>query len=106
MDTPEVEALLHDTFDDMALLIGGTAALHPVEDDFVRSLLRRLERVRNRAFSRLPRVVQREGRDSSHPCPLHSAVEDFLSRGQEDRSTRGSPSQEQSTQKYSKRCTS
>jgi hypothetical protein len=95
MDTPEVEALLRDTFDDVALLIGGTAALHPVQDNFVRSLLRRLERVRNRAFSRLPRVVQREGRYSSHPCPLHPAVEDFLSQDQEDHCTRESRSQEQ-----------
>jgi hypothetical protein len=77
-----VEAIVRDAFEDVALLIGGAAALHRLEDGVVQTLVRRLDRVRARALSRLTRAG---GGAAGEPAPewphrLHPAVEGFLQR--------------------------
>jgi hypothetical protein len=54
MKTAEViDRLFRDAFEDVALLIGGTAAVHRLRDDLVRTLVRRLDGVRQRTLARL-----------------------------------------------------
>ena len=43
----EMESILREVFEDVALLIGGAASLHVLEDGLVRSLIRGLGRVRS-----------------------------------------------------------
>lgn len=73
--TDKVERVIREAFEDVALLIGGTAALHHLRDALVWSLLRRLDGVRKRTLARLPRerLPAPTGPDRSHP-----AVEEFL----------------------------
>jgi len=77
----EVELIVRDAFEDVALLIGGAASLHQMEDQLVRSLIRRLERIRSRTVGRLARADN--GRAARAPQPglphgLHPAIERFL----------------------------
>jgi hypothetical protein len=79
VNSPEaIEGIIRDAFDDVALLIGGAATLHHFEDGLVRILVRRLDRVRARALSRL--AGPGGGTRPGHPHPLHPAVEKFLQR--------------------------
>jgi hypothetical protein len=83
MHSPDaIEDVICDAFDDVVLLIGGAAALHHLEDSLVRTLVRRLDRVRARALSRLARTVDGAAGESAFECPyrLHPAVEGFLQR--------------------------
>jgi hypothetical protein len=82
-----IDAIVRDAFEDVALLISATATLHHLDDQLVRTLVRRLGRVRERALHRLTRIDGRAGeaRSPGRPCPLHPAVEGFLSRDQRAR---------------------
>jgi hypothetical protein len=73
-----IEGVFRDAFEDVALLIGGAAALHRLKDDLVRTLVRRLDRVRARALSRLARAADEQLPERPHR--LHPAVEGFLQR--------------------------
>jgi hypothetical protein len=79
-----VEDIVRDAFEDVALLIGGTAALHAWEDDAIWALVRRLDRVRARALSRLAHAGGPVGGEpgASFPRRMHPAVEGFLRRNQ------------------------
>jgi hypothetical protein len=78
----EIEAIVRDAFEDVALLIGGATTLHHLDDDVVRTLIRRLDRVRSRALDRLGqgRVQATSVPLSARPYRLHPAVEGFLRR--------------------------
>jgi hypothetical protein len=82
-----VDAIVCDAFEDMALLISAAATSHHLDDQLVRTLVRRLGRVRERALYRLTRICGRAGKTASpeQPYPLHPAVESFLSRGHRPR---------------------
>jgi hypothetical protein len=75
-----IESIIQDAFEDVALLIGGAASLHQLEDPLVRILIRRLDHVRSRALARLARTDSSATRasKSGKPCPLHPAVELYL----------------------------
>jgi hypothetical protein len=75
-----IKAIVQDAFEDVALLISGAAVLHQLDDRLIRTLVRRLGRVRTRALSRLARTGhQTSDRPSPAPaCRLHPAVEVFL----------------------------
>jgi hypothetical protein len=80
----EIDAVVRNAFEDMALLIGAAAALHHLDDRLVCTLVRRLGRVRERALDRLTQIGGRaeKGPSSEWPRPLHPAVESFLLRAQ------------------------
>ena len=75
-----VEAIVRNAFEDVALLISGAAALHQLEDGVVQTLVRRLDRVRARALSRLARAGGGAAGELAPEWPhrLHPAVEGFL----------------------------
>jgi hypothetical protein len=81
VNSPDViEGIVCDAFEDVALLIGGTAALYQLHDDLIWNLLRRLDRVRVRTLSRLARTSTLGDADASAAGPprTHPAVERFL----------------------------
>jgi hypothetical protein len=82
-----IESILRDAFEDVALLVGGAASLHQLEDQLVRTLIRRLDHIRSRALDRLARTTYRATRTSrpGRPCPLHPAIEGFLLRNTDGR---------------------
>lgn len=61
-------SVLRDAAEDIALAIGAVAASYRLDDRTVRALLRRLERILDRALERLG------------PAPSHPAVEALLRR--------------------------
>jgi hypothetical protein len=80
----KVEAVMRDAFDEVALLIGGTAAVHHWQDVLVWSLLQRLDRVRVRALARLPPgQPPATPQPEADPRPAHPAVEAFLRRNRQ-----------------------
>jgi hypothetical protein len=82
ISTPPAEFLVRAALDDIALVIGGAAALHQLNDDVVWSLIKRLDRIRLRLFRDLRGLAPRpEGEMSSAKPPrVHAAVEEFLVR--------------------------
>jgi hypothetical protein len=74
--------IIQDAFEDVALLIGGAASLHQLENQLVRTLMRRLDHVRTRALARLEQVDASASRpaNSGRPYHLHPAIEGFLRR--------------------------
>jgi len=82
-----IEAIVREAFEDVALLIGGAAALHQLEDGLVRTMIRRLTRVRAQALSRLAQVGGPAAGDPApdRPHRLHAAVEGFLQRNSRGR---------------------
>ena len=77
-----IDGLIREAFEDVALLIGSAAVVHGLDDSVVRTLLRRLDRVRLRTLARLPqaRSPRAAVKTVSRPRPLHPAVQEFLSR--------------------------
>ena len=77
-----IESIFQDAFEDVALLISGAATLHQLRDGLVRTLIRRLDRVRSRALTRLTQASVEAGCKSPAEAPsrLHPAIEDFLRR--------------------------
>lgn len=76
----EIEAILLETFEDVALLIGASSAVNRFDDAVIWSMMRRLYRLRAQALARLSTVI---GPGSSEPAmalPVgaHAAVEQFL----------------------------
>jgi len=76
------ELLIRDAFDDIALLMGGVAALHNLDDDLLWTLMKRLDRIRVRLLRTLTGGVPREEFEPStaRPPRMHAAVDEFLAR--------------------------
>ena len=77
-------ALLREAFDDIALVIGGGAVAHGIDDDLTWTLMERLDRIRVRLLRDLKRIPPK---DLFHPRftwppRVHPAVEAFLGRNQ------------------------
>lgn len=83
MGTPnDPEAVLRDAFEDIALVVGGIAGLHGLNDDLVWTLMKRLDRVRVLALRRLKHTQAGSGERPipGAPSESHPAVEEFLLR--------------------------
>jgi len=82
LSTPPAESLVRAALDDIALVIGGAAALHQLNDDVVWSLMKRLDRIRLRLFRDLRGLAPQPERETSagKPPRVHAAVEEFLVR--------------------------
>ena len=76
------EAIIRDAFDDVALVIGGIAVLHNLDDDLVWTLMKRLDRIRVRLLRNLKGASTKETFDSGarKPPRTHAAVGEFLTR--------------------------
>lgn len=80
MEREEVRALLHELFEEAALVIGGLIATYKVEDEFIWRLMRHLDELRRRMFDGL----EAEGAETpaagvKEPTP-HPAVQHFLAQ--------------------------
>ncbi|MCL5884376.1 MAG: hypothetical protein M1377_03350 [Deltaproteobacteria bacterium] len=77
----EAKELINDLFEEEALLIGGLAAVHKMEDDLVWRLVRNLDVIRQKVLRRLEDKASEEGEVGPPRRPNlkpHPAVEDFL----------------------------
>ena len=79
------ESLVRETFDDIAILIGGAAASYHLDDDMLWTMMTRLDRIRVRVLRDLK--GQLHGDDvKSPPAKLprvHPAIDEFLLRNRE-----------------------
>jgi len=78
----EQEAIVRDAFDDVALVVGGVAVLHNLDDDLIWTLMKRLDRIRVRLLRSLKGSSAREEFEPNPAKPprTHAAVDEFLSR--------------------------
>jgi hypothetical protein len=76
------ESLVRESLDDIALVIGGAAALHHIDDDLVWTVMKRLDRIRVRLLRNLKGLApDHEFQSNPLKSPrLHAAVEEFLAR--------------------------
>ena len=79
---PPTESLVRAALDDIALLVGGAAALHQLEDDLVWTLTKRMDRIRVRLLRDLKGLAPRDDFEpkTANPPRVHAAVEEFLIR--------------------------
>ena len=76
--TEGAKNLIDDLFEELALVIGGLAAVHEMEDDLVWRLVKNLDVVRGKALRRLEDRTEKEGPERSPNLKPHPAIEDFL----------------------------
>lgn len=79
---PPTELLVRAALDDIALLVGGAAALHQLDDDLVWTLTKRMDRIRVRLLRDLKGLAHWEELEpkATKPPRVHAAVEEFLIR--------------------------
>lgn len=77
--TEEAKDLINNLFEEVALVIGGLAAVHEMDDDLIWRLMKNLDVIRGKALRRF------DDRDSGDEAPEgrpnlkpHPAIEDFL----------------------------
>ena len=82
VSSPLTELLVCAALDDIALLVGGAAALHQLDDDLVWTLTKRLDRIRVRLLRDLKGLAPRDEFEpkTAKPPRVHAAVEEFLIR--------------------------
>ena len=78
----DARTLLREAFDDVALVIGGAAVLHRVDDDLTWTLLARIDRIRVRLLEELKGLPAKDLFEprTAWPPRVHPAVEAFLVR--------------------------
>jgi len=78
----DAAALLREAFDDIALVIGGAAALHRIDDDLTWTLLARIDRIRIRLLQELKGLPAKDLFEPRNAWPprVHPATEAFLMR--------------------------
>ncbi|MBM3749334.1 MAG: hypothetical protein FJW34_26540 [Acidobacteria bacterium] len=76
------ESLVRAAMDDIALVVGGAAALHHLSDDLVWTLMKRLDRIRVRLLRDLRGLAPRQECEpaAAQPPRVHAAVDEFLFR--------------------------
>ncbi len=76
------EGTVRGAFDDVALLIGGVAVIHHLDDDLTWTLMKRLDRIRVRLLRDLKGNSRRDDFEpaGAQPPRVHAAVEEFLVR--------------------------
>jgi len=83
----EARSLIDDVFREEALVIGGLAANHGLDDDLVWRLVRNLEAIRGRVLRRLDDELPLEDTEQEREHPSvrpHPAVSGFLRCLRED----------------------
>ncbi|MDP2689021.1 MAG: hypothetical protein Q8P48_02800 [Deltaproteobacteria bacterium] len=75
----EAKNLINDIFEEEALVIGGLAAVHEMDDDLIWRLIKNLDVIRSKAFHRLQdRTPKSESLEKKPNLKPHPAIEDFL----------------------------
>ena len=77
----EATELIDDLFEEEAFVIGGLAAIHEMDDNLVRRLMRSLEVIRGKALRRLGDGTPGGGgvaKRSRERVKPHPAIEEFL----------------------------
>jgi len=75
----DTATVVREVFEDVALLIGGVASVHHLDDRVVWMLMKRLERIRGRTLCRLsPGKGTERAQVGVEPRRAHPAVERFL----------------------------
>lgn len=76
------ETLVREALDDFALVIGGAAAIHHLDDDLVWTVMKRLDRIRVRLLRDLKGLTPRDEFELNPAWPprIHAAVDEFLVR--------------------------
>lgn len=76
------ESLVREAFNDIALVIGGVAVLHHLDDDLTWTLMKRLDRIRVRLLCDLNGTSRRSDFEPAvaQPPRVHAAVDEFLVR--------------------------
>ena len=76
------ETLVREALDDIALVIGGAAAIHHLDDDLVWTVMKRLDRIRVRLLRDLTGLTPRDELELNPAWPprIHAAVDEFLVR--------------------------
>lgn len=77
--TEETKDLINDLFEEVALVIGGLAAVHEMDDDLVWRLVKNLDVIRGKALRRIEdRTSKNEAAEGELKFKPHPAIEDFL----------------------------
>ena len=86
MDIETVRKHLNDLFEELALLLGGIVAVHPVQNETVWAIVRGLDRLRHHAIDKIEAadVKPFDHVDEIGPEP-HPAIEQFLKNLREER---------------------
>jgi hypothetical protein len=75
----EARNLINDLFEEVALVIGGLAAVHEMDDDLIWRLVKNLDVIRGKALRRLDdRTSESEAPERKPNLKPHPAIEDFL----------------------------
>jgi hypothetical protein len=76
------ETLVREALDDIALVIGGAAAIHHLDDDLVWTVMKRLDRIRVRLLRDLKGLTPHDDFELNPAWPprIHAAVDEFLVR--------------------------
>ncbi len=75
----DTKELLDELLEEEALLIGGSIALHQVEDDFIWKLMKGLDQIRDRFMARIEDMSEDSPVTSRHlNLTPHPAIEHFL----------------------------
>ncbi len=77
----EAKELILDLFEEEALVIGGLAAVHKIEDDVVWRLIKNIDVIRRKVLRRLEDKAPESGDEIPPRRPNlkpHPAIEDFL----------------------------
>jgi len=76
------ESLVRTAFDDIALVVGGVAVIHHLDDDLTWTLMKRLDRIRVRLLRDLKGISHRDDFEPAvaKPPRVHAAVDEFLVR--------------------------
>lgn len=80
MEREEVRALIHELFEEEGLLIGGLIATHDVQDEFIWSLMRNLDLLRQRTLDGLEAEEPQPPAAGKKGASPHPAVEEFLAQ--------------------------
>jgi hypothetical protein len=77
--TEEAKNLINDLFEEVALVIGGLAAVHEMDDDLIWRLVKNLDVIRGKLLRRLDDRTSESGVPERRPnLKPHPAIEDFL----------------------------
>lgn len=76
--TAEAKDLINDLFEELALVTGGLAAVHEMDDDLIWRLVKNLDVVRGKALRHLEDSTEKERPERCPNLKPHPAIEDFL----------------------------
>lgn len=78
---PSTESLVRVALDDIALVVGGAAAVNRIDDDLTWTLMARIDRIRIRLLRDLKGIARHDMDPTiAQPPRIHGAVDEFIAR--------------------------